>query len=117
MVNEALDAQEQEFSLYRGADSDEQLLVYLCFCASILGHTPWSREIVGGSLIVQRFGSWGNALMKANLPKPAAPDKLTSFTRYQEEVERQKILYRKKKAAKKQLAQQRRLVQAKRKSA
>ena len=116
MVNEAIEAQEQEFAQNRGGDSDEQLLCYLQFCAKLLGHTPWPREIVGGSLIVQRFGSWGNALMKANLPKPSIPDKLTSFIRYQEEVERQKILYRKKKAAKKQLAQQRRIDQEKRKS-
>ena len=46
MVNEALDAQEQEFAKNRGGDSDEQLLAYLQFCAELLGHTPWSREIV-----------------------------------------------------------------------
>ena len=35
MVNEALDAQEQEFACNRGNDSDEQLLSYLCFCTSL----------------------------------------------------------------------------------
>ena len=107
MVNEALDAQEQEFTANRGADSDEQLLSYLCFCANLLEHTPWAREIVGGSLIEQRFGSWQMAIVKAKLPLPTTPDKLTGFARYQEEEERQKIRYREKKVAKKQKAQQR----------
>ena len=107
MVNEALDAQEQEFACNRGNDSDEQLLSYLCFCTSLVGHTPWPREIVGGSLIEARFGSWQTAIVKAKLPMPTTPDKLTGFTRYMEETERQKIVYREKKAAKKQKAQQR----------
>ena len=111
MVNEALEAREQAFAADRGADSNEQLLRYLCLCAGVLGHTPWPREIVGGKLIETRFENWDNALLKANLPKPSLPDKLTYFARYQEETERQKMLYREKKAAKKQQAQQRRNAQ------
>ena len=107
MVNEALEAQEQEFAQNRGSDSDEQLLAYLQFCTQLLGHTPWPREIVGGSMIEARFGSWQMAIVKAKLPMPTTPDKLTGFARYQEEEERQKIRYREKKAAKKQKAQQR----------
>ena len=107
MVKEALEAQEQEFAQNRGGDSDEQLLMYLRFCSELLGHTPWPREIIGGSMIEQRFGSWETALAKANLPKPATQDKLTVFARYIEETERQKAAYRKKKVAKKQKAQQR----------
>lgn len=107
MVTQALEAQEQEFASSRGSDSDEQLLAYLCYCASILGHTPWPREIVGGSLIERRFGTWQDALNKAKLPLPSTPDKVTGFARYQEETERQKVLYRQKKAAKKLKAQQR----------
>ena len=102
MVNEALEAQEQEFAQNRGSDSDEQLLTYLQFCTQLLGHTPWPREIVGGSLIEKRFGTWQIALIKANLPKPSTPDKTSGFARYQEETQRQKELYREKKAAKKQ---------------
>ena len=102
MVNEALEAQEQEFAQYRGSDSDEQLLAYLQFCTQLLGHTPWPREIVGGSLIEDRFGTWQTALIKAKLPKPSTPDKTSGFARYQEQTQRQKELYREKKAAKKQ---------------
>jgi len=102
MVNEALEAQEQEFAQNRGSDSDEQLLAYLQFCTQLLGHTPWPREIVGGSLIEDRFGTWQTALIKAKLPKPSTPDKTSGFARYQEQTQRQKQLYREKKAAKKQ---------------
>ena len=107
MVTEALEAQEREFARNRGNDSDEQLLSYLQSCAQHLGHTPWPREIVGGSLIEERFGSWQTAIVKAKLPMPITPDKLTGFARYQEEEERQKVRYREKKAAKKQIARQR----------
>ena len=107
MVNEALEAQEQEFFRNRGNDSDEQLLAYLRLCAKALGHTPWPREIVGGSILAQRFDSWEKALKKANLPKSTTPNKLTCFACYLEETERQKEIYRKKKADKKQRAQQR----------
>ena len=98
MVTQALEAQEQEFVSHRGSDSNEQLLSYLRDCAALLHHTPWPREIVGGSMI---------ALQEAQLPWPRTPDKVTSFARYQAETERQKVLYRQKKAAKKLRAQQR----------
>lgn len=107
MVNEALEVQEQKFAHNRGNDSDEQLIACLQFCSQLLGHTPWPWKIVGGSLIEGRFGSWEMALAKANLPKPVTQDKLTGFARYAEETERQKVVYREKKAAKKQKAQQR----------
>ena len=107
MVTEALDAQEREFLLSHGSDTDEQLLTYLRDCTGKLKHTPWPREIVGGSMIEQRFGTWRNAVLKARLPLPNTPDKTACFARMQEETERQKILYREKKAAKKQRAQNR----------
>ena len=107
MVNEALEAQEQAFAHSRGNDSDEELLAYLRFCAKLLGHTPWPREIVGGRVAEERFGSWEQAIARAELPRPTTPDKLTGFVRYQEETRRQKSIYREKKTAKKQKAQQR----------
>ena len=106
MVKEALEAQEQEFASSRSSDSDGQLLAYLQFCAKTLGHTPWPREIVGGSLILQRFGTWEEACAKASLSKPTTPDKVTSFARCREETQRQKDAYREKKAAKKQKVNQ-----------
>lgn len=116
MVNEALDAQELEFAHNRGNDSDEELIAYLQFCSKLLGHTPWPREIVGGSLIEERFDSWQAAIAKAKLPIPTTQDKLTAFVRYIEETERQKVVYRQKKAAKKQKAQQRQKIQKEKQS-
>lgn len=116
MVNETLEAQEQDFAKNRADDSDEQLLAYLQFCAELLGHTPWSREIIGGRSIEDRFGSWEKALAKAKLPKPITQDKLTGFSRYIEENERQKVVYRQKKTAKKQKAQQRQKMQKEKQS-
>lgn len=57
MVTQALEAQEQDFLVAHAADTDEQLLTYLRQCATALGHTPWPREITGGSFIEQRFGT------------------------------------------------------------
>ena len=116
MTNEAMEAQEQEFIRNRSKDSDEQLLAYLRFCAQLLGHTPWPREIVGGSLLETRFGSWEAALIRAKLPRTTTPDKCTCFVRYQEETQRQKQLYREKKIAKKQRAQLRLLNQKEKQS-
>ena len=116
MVSEAVDTQEQEFLQTCGNDSDEQLLDYLKDCTQLLGHTPWPREIVGGSIIEQRFGSWDMALADAKLPQPTTPDKLTVFTRYIEETGRQKLIYREKKAAKKQKSQQRMKAQKEKRS-
>ena len=110
-VNQALEEQEQEFIRNRGGDSQEQLLSYLQFCANLLGHTPWPREIIGGRMIEGRFGSWDAALSKTKLPQPTTPDKTSCFARYYQETERQKQVYREKKAAKKQRYQQRMLAQ------
>ena len=107
MVTQALEAQEQAFGQEHGSDTEEQLVAYLQDCALRLGHTPWPREIAGGGMIEERFGTWRNALAKAKLPAPNTPDLYQSFARVQEETERQKALYRKKKAAKKERHQQR----------
>ena len=107
MVTQALQAQEQRFYEVHAADTEEQLLTYLCRCAAALGHTPWPREIVGGVWIEQRFGTWQAALRKAKLPLPSTPDSPSTFVRIREERARQEIAYRQKKAEKKQRAQQR----------
>lgn len=115
MVSDALQEQEDRFSLEHAADTDEQLALYLLKCAEELGHTPWPREIAGGAMIRDRFGSWEAALKKAVLPPPSTPDRVSGFVRIQEETERQKLLYREKKIAKKERAQQRMKTQKNRK--
>lgn len=116
MVTQALAAREEEFRTEHASDTDEQLLAYLRQCAQTLQHTPWPGEILGGTVIVQRFGSWEKALQAANLPRPWSENKMSTFQRVQQEEARQKEIYRQKKAEKKLLAEQRRIQQeAKRK--
>ena len=107
MVQEALEQQEQEFREQHKEDTDQELLMYLRVCAIRLHHTPWPGEIVGGKLILERIGSWERAVMLAKLPAPRTANHQKNFARVQEETERQKEAYRKRKAEKKTLAQQR----------
>lgn len=102
MVNDALQEQEDHFEQAHAEDTNEQLAMYLRRCAEALGHTPWSREIIGGNMLKKRFGSWENAVKAALLPLPNTPDKISGFARVQEETEKQKTLYREKKQAKKE---------------
>ena len=115
MVQEALEQQEQEFRQRHEADTDEQLLDYLRAWAVRKHHTPWPGEIVGGTYIQERFGSWNRALLLAKLPGPKTANQSKAFARVQEETEKQKEIYRQKKAQKKALANERRLQQDARK--
>lgn len=117
MVTQALEAREAEFNKEHAADTDEQLLAYLRQCAAKLQHTPWPLEILGGTVIAQRFGSWEKALLAAGLPRPKGENKPNLFRRVKEEEVRQKEIYRQRKAEKKLLSEQRRIQQeAKRKA-
>ena len=107
MVQQALEDQEQKFREQHEKDTDAELLQYLRACAIRLHHTPWPGEILGGKLILKRFGSWDRAVMLARLPAPRGQNQQKYFARVQEETERQKEIYRRKKAEKKILAQQR----------
>ena len=107
MVQQALEQQELEFQEQHKEDTDQELLMYLRACAIRLHHTPWPGEIVGGKLILERIGSWERAVMLAKLPAPRTANQQKNFARVQEETERQKEVYRKRKAEKKILAQQR----------
>ena len=101
MVKEALDEHEREFARVHGGDSEEELLDHLRACAQNLGHSPRPGEIDGGRFIEARFGLWETALEKAGLPKATAPNRPSGFARYKAEEERQKALYRERKAEKK----------------
>ena len=115
MVTLALEAREEEFRKEHGSDTDAQLLAYLRLCAAKLNHTPWPEEILGGTVITERFGSWEKALTAANLALPLGENKPSTFPRIKREEERQKEIYRQRKAEKKILAQQRRIRQEARK--
>jgi len=112
MVQAALDEQEQLFRQQHEADTDAQLITYLCSCAAQLQHTPWPGEIVGGDFIKERFGTWHQALALAKLPTPRTANQSKTFARVQEETERQKKVYRQRKAETKMLSAQKRAQQA-----
>ena len=117
MVTQALEAKEAEFRKEHGRDTDEQLIAYLRLCAAKLTHTPRQGEILGGTVIADRFGSWEKALSAARLPYPWGEEKPSTFLRVQQEEVRQKEIYRQRKAEKKVLSEQRRIQQeAKRKA-
>ena len=118
MVTQALEAKEEAFRKEHGEDTDGQLIAYLRQCAEELQRTPWPGEILGGTVITERFGSWEKALMAANLPSPKTENKPSTFLRILKEEEHQKEVYRQRKAEKKILSEQRRIRQeAKRKEA
>ena len=77
--------------------------------------SPRPGEILGGCFIQERFGSWNRAVLLARLPVPRGANLMKTFARYREESERQKEIYRRKKAEKKILAQQRIATQGARK--
>ena len=101
MVTKALEAQEDFFEQTYAQASDGTLLSYLQSCASELGYSPRYKEIVGWRLLEQRFGRWNAALQQAGLA-PAVRCPVTKLKRILEETEKQKELYRQKKAEKKQ---------------
>lgn len=118
MVTQALEAKEEAFRKEHGEDTDGQLIAYLRQCAEELQRTPWPGEILGGTVIAERFGSWEKALMAANLPRSKTENKPSTFLRILKEEEHQKEVYRQRKAEKKILSEQRRIRQeAKRKEA
>ena len=111
MVDQALEQQERQFRSDHETDTDAQLLWYLKQESARMGHTPWPGEVTGGTYIESRFGTWNQALYLAKLPEPNTPNKQSTFARVQAETEKQKALYRQKKAEKKLLSEQRARIQ------
>ena len=114
MVNQSLEAQEDMFEQEHLQDSDKSLLAYLRSCAAELGYSPRYQEIVGWRLLEQRFGGWNLALQLAGL-SVAARCPAAQLPRILMETEKQKAIYRQKKAEKKQKSLQRMQEQARRK--
>ena len=110
MVLQSLDEQELEFTRDHAFDTDEQLLDYIREYAVVFHYAPRYKEIIGWKLICERFGSWGAAIEKAGLHLSSSCP-VERLPRIQEEVRKQKELYRLKKAEKKLLSEQRRFRQ------
>lgn len=100
MVMQALEEQEREFAREHSMDSDEALLAYIRESAEELGYSPRYKEIIGWKLLEYRFGEWNSALQSAGL-SPSVKYPITKLPRILEETEKQKEIYRQKKAEKK----------------
>ena len=103
----ALEEAENRFAVEHAQDTEQQLADYLRKYADELGHTPWPREIPGGMTIQTRFGSWEAAVAEAGLPFPEHPNQPGKFRRVREETQRQRAIYRQKKAEKRKRAKER----------
>ena len=110
MVMQALEEQELQFTRDHAFDTDEELLDYIREYAAVFHYAPRYKEIIGWKLITERFGSWGAAIEKAGLHLSSSCP-VERLPRIQEEVRKQKELYRQRKAEKKILSEQRRLQQ------
>lgn len=112
MVAEALNAKEEQFASEHSLDTDVQLAAYLRQCALEMKYTPHAKEIVGWQYLLERFGTWEQAIRAAQLPLPTTPNTPSKFQLVLDEYEHQQALYRQKKADKKQKHQQRMQKQA-----
>lgn len=94
MVDRALAEKHRTFAQLHWVDTDEELADYIRGCARQLRHTPREGEIYGTPLILERFGSWEQAVRRAGLlPNPSA-GKASQFAIVQEELAYQKLHYR-----------------------
>ena len=64
----ALDEQDRAFAERHAGDTLAELACYLRRCAEHWGRSPAPCEIVGGSYIADRFGSWSDALRAVQWP-------------------------------------------------
>ena len=95
----ALEQREEEFLALRAKDTDAALLVFIRERAGELGHSPQKEEVIGSSLMCDRFGSWEEALAACGLPAPRDIRTLKHTELYREESERQRKLYGEEKTA------------------
>ena len=70
--------------------TNEELLEHVCTCAQTLGHTPYAHEVLGGSYISRRIGSWGMVLYRAGLPALKGAQLRESEKKLLREEERQR---------------------------
>lgn len=96
----ALEEQDRAFAERHAGDTLPELACYLRRCAGHWHKSPAPCEIVGGSYIAERFGSWSDALRAAHLNPVYGHPHNRSNGRYQREMKRQIELYRAERDAK-----------------
>ena len=106
-TEEALAQKQREFKVLHQSDTDAELIEYLRRCAGEIGHVPNACEVIGGTYLHQRFGSWDRALRLAGLGRPGqAPDFHRRWI-YKQEKQRQIDLHKAEKRRKQLEKQQR----------
>ena len=90
----ALEEQDRAFAERHAGDTLPELACYLRRCAGHWHKSPAPCEIVGGSYIAERFGSWAEALRAAHLNTIYKKSSNRTNGRYQQEMKRQIELYR-----------------------
>ena len=106
-TEEALAQKQREFKVLHQSDTDAELIEYLRCCAGEIGHVPNACEVIGGTYLHQRFGSWDRALRLAGLGRPGqAPDFHRRWI-YKQEKQRQIDLHKAEKRRKQLEKQQR----------
>lgn len=103
-TNAALKQKNAEFAKVNAETGNEELLAYLKKCAAELGHHPHMEEVIGGSFIAKRFGTWQTAMKLAGLMPLGVKPQPNRRMIYKKELKIQAALYRQ---AKKQKAQAR----------
>ena len=87
-TREALQAQDETFTIEHENSSDAELIDYVRCCVNA-SYTSAPREVVGGAYIAQRFGNWSAALKAAGLPSQYKPPRENGYPRFHEEYARQ----------------------------
>ena len=87
-TREALQAQDETFTIEHETASDVDLIDYVHRCVDA-SYTSAPCEVVGGAYIAQRFGNWSAALKAAGLPSQYKPPCENSYPRFHEEYARQ----------------------------
>lgn len=92
-TEEALAARDAAFAARYETAPNAVLVQYLRFCADTLCHTPAPEEIDGSPLLMQRFGSWEEAVRAAGLRHAPPEMKLSQTARYHRERKVQAPLF------------------------
>lgn len=102
-----LEKREQEFAEAHCADTDRELISYVCQQALMLRHSPREKEITGWKYLLERFGSWEKVLERARLNPYTVEESERDYAIVREERDRQIELHKERKRKRKIKAAQR----------
>ena len=103
----ALEEAENRFAVGHAQDTEQQSADYLRKYADELGHTPWPREYSGRRDHSDTLRKLGGGCGGGGAAFPEHPNQPGKFRRVREETQRQRAIYRQKKAEKRERAKER----------